>query len=124
MKALRLTLILIGVLIFIGCAYTERDSLISKGIAKQEGKYRIWFFLNETDFGSGVFPKEMKEATEFETIGKIEGMNFYRMNDEDTADYRKFFKINVSPTILVFDNQGLVFQTTELNELREFLFAN
>lgn len=123
MKTLQYTLILIVVVILAGgCASSERDSFISKMIAKEEEKYRIWFFLDNTDFGSGDFPQRVKEVTEFETSGKIEGMTFNRIDAEGIADYKRVFQITKTPTILVFDNTGLVLRTTNLEVLRGFLF--
>lgn len=122
MKTLRYTLVLIVVVILIGCASSERGSFVSKMIAKDEGKYRIWFFLNNTDFSSGDFPREVKEVTEFETSGKIEEMTFNRIDGEGNADYKRIFQITKTPAILVFDNSDLVLRTDNLQELKEFLF--
>ena len=115
-----LYLIILSIILLIGCSFSEEE-LLKLMVTKpgyEEDCYNVYIvFESEETALDGTFNLELSEKN------KLQTPNFGPLHTWDRSEwnYTKVFNITEYPTFLVVDNEELVLQTTNFQEVDEFL---
>jgi len=109
--------------LLLGCSI-PKDELIKDMLAESEGHYTIYvFFEGMSQLEFEEFEMELLEIVNSDSRLEhfpLERMQIYSLSDVSKSDYVKAFSLQ-DTTILVFDTEKLVLETSESQQLKEFI---
>ncbi|OIJ10648.1 hypothetical protein BKP35_13240 [Anaerobacillus arseniciselenatis] len=116
-----IAIILSVIFILIGCS-SEKDRIINQLKSEDEEMYIIVVFADELP--GGGYQSDISNAISddsykiFENISEV--AYIILEGNSHKHDYKNTLQINETPEIFIFDNKGIVFRTTEIEELGGF----
>jgi hypothetical protein len=103
-----------------GCSSNDKEEAIHELISKESGTYTGYLFWNLDSDLNSLNDELLNIVNSNQVMQSIHfsKMNIISMNDKNQKiNYVKVFNINKSPTLLIFDTEKLVLQTTNLKDL-------
>ncbi|WP_368505113.1 hypothetical protein AB3N04_05550 [Alkalihalophilus sp. As8PL] len=111
----------IFIFLLVGCS-TEEKRVLDRLKPEEENKFSVHVFLDETTLEEYQH-RIVNIFEEHSLLGdKITLHGFIILNENTThdVDYKEVFDLDRLPDIIVFNKDGIVFRTYEVEELKAF----
>lgn len=103
-------------LILVACT-SKKDELTSRFVSKEQGRNQIYvIYSDNSQMNSSPMEEKVMKIVRNHVEKVVNISSMY-----DVADVKKEFEIKEYPTILVFNTDKLVLQTTDSDKLDELL---
>ncbi|WP_227940247.1 hypothetical protein [Alkalihalobacillus deserti] len=114
----------VGIFLLVGCS-TEEKRVVERLKPEEENKLSVRVFVEETP--SQEYQRSILDIFDEHSLwgDKVTSHGFTILDENSTHedDYKKIFVLDRLPEIIVFNNDGVIFRTYEVEELEAFLLS-